>query len=899
MQSISPLIKKYKLTTKQFGVFYLQVGWKKYHDDINQISDTYYKKIESLIKKSDEVELTKKIKNQIIKKQPPEVNLKYAKVEWNTNLQDDFLVGMWFGETSTQNKDESTSKIWKAWNKNNTLTSQKKEETALNPFTNWFGNATVIRSEPRNINKKPFVSRSKDNEKQLWWYTKSFEKKETTKNTNQNYKSQLWEQKWNRWNIGFQKTNYKPKENEINKWNKNTSSQWYWSQDTSKESWIAKPVYTNHISNYQKKDISDTKQKPESKFMHKWIKIDYTKSGSTKITGNMWFINKWKIENNNVVPATIKKIKEAKSSDTLVKKTEVIISDHITVKEFSEKIGVTVAEIIKKLLANKIIWGINTSLDFDTVSLIANEFGVNCARQSNSIDVDDIIGGNIQKLLESDKDSIYAITRPPIVTVMGHVDHGKTKLLDYIRKTNIISWEAWGITQSIWASQIIHNNQKITFIDTPWHELFTSLRSRGAKITDVCIIVVAADDWIKPQTIEAIAHAKDSGAPIIIAITKIDKWIDNTDLIKSQMSEQNIVPEDRWWSTPIVKVSSVTGQGIEELLNQIVFQVEVLDLKYDPTKAWLWVILESQKDAKQWVVANAIIMSWSLNIGDVFVVHDMIGKVKRLVDSHGKNVTKVSWWDPVKVYGMSQIPEPGRILEVVVSEKIAQQRVSQIISSSPKESSVLSSLLTKIAHGDQVQLKLILKADWFWSLEALKYSMSTITMPENIQIKIVHSDVGNFSDSDLELAKASDSIMLWFNLDINTAIKKKVDQMKLTIKSFRIIYEILDYVEQLALGMVKHEAQEVYIGKLNVLWVFYRKGAEMIIGGRVIDGDIRNNSFFKIRRWEEEIGWWKVTSLQKGQESVDKIGTGYECGMKVKVDKKIEPGDQLEYFVME
>lgn len=321
------------------------------------------------------------------------------------------------------------------------------------------------------------------------------------------------------------------------------------------------------------------------------------------------------------------------------------------------------------MLANKILGGINTSLDFDTVSLIAAEFDVLCTKQVGAIDVKDIVGGNIQKLMESDKDSTHAITRPPIITVMGHVDHGKTKLLDYIRKTNIMSGEAWGITQSIGASQIVHNGQKITFIDTPGHQLFTSLRSRGAKLTDVCIIVIAADDGVKPQTIEAISHAKDSGAPIIVAITKIDKWVDNTELIKSQMVEHELIPEDRWGSVPIVKVSAVTGQGIDQLLDQILFQVEVLDLKYDPSKSGLWVVLESTKDAKQGVMTTAIIMSGTIRVGDVFVVHNIVGKIKRMIDSHGKNTHSASWWDPVKIYGMSQVPEPGRILEVVENEK--------------------------------------------------------------------------------------------------------------------------------------------------------------------------------------------------------------------------------------
>ena len=918
MQSISSLLKKYKITIKEFAVLYVQIVGKAYQDNVNQISDTYYKRIESLLKQQSPKPAKKSTKSSSVEKSPKKseksafspakklpkdtknsIQANSVKTIQAVDLQDDFLAWLWFDVVSsktvsvkptdsTPTKKSKTSKKTKndlsdTSSHSSTADPVVSDTTLLNPFSSGFGNAMVVRSDPA----KPHFTQAPHR----WSSQKSQSRPTTSPYTRPNPNTRPNTRPKQRWNIEFLQTNYKSKEHQTKEYKRI-------SPEPPKPDIVPKiqdrfvPKTSDHQSGSQ-----------TSRFAHKWIKIDYSKSGTTKISNNFTIQQgKYRHPSSKSVilkTQTPKTTKEAKTSDTLVKKTEVIIGDSITVKEFSEKIGIPVADIIKKMLANKILGGINTSLDFDTVSLIAAEFDVLCTKQVGAIDVKDIVGGNIQKLMESDKDSTHAITRPPIITVMGHVDHGKTKLLDYIRKTNIMSGEAWGITQSIGASQIVHNGQKITFIDTPGHQLFTSLRSRGAKLTDVCIIVIAADDGVKPQTIEAISHAKDSGAPIIVAITKIDKWVDNTELIKSQMVEHELIPEDRWGSVPIVKVSAVTGQGIDQLLDQILFQVEVLDLKYDPSKSGLWVVLESTKDAKQGVMTTAIIMSGTIRVGDVFVVHNIVGKIKRMIDSHGKNTHSASWWDPVKIYGMSQVPEPGRILEVVENEKIAHHRVNQIMASLSKESSNLQSLLTRIAQWDNVQLKLILKADGFGSLEALKYSMTTIPMPENIQIKIVHSDVGNFSDSDIELAKAADAIMLWFNLDLNANLKKKADQMKLTMRSFHIIYEIMDYVEQLALGMVKHEAKEVYVGKLDVLQVFFRKWSEMIIWGRVVDGEIRNGAFFKTWRNEQEFGSGKVTSLQKWQESVSTIGTGYECGMKVKVDKKIEAGDQLEYFVME
>lgn len=604
-------------------------------------------------------------------------------------------------------------------------------------------------------------------------------------------------------------------------------------------------------------------------------------------------------------PAAPKVVKEAWVSGNLVKKQEIIIGDSITVKEFSEKMGVQLPELIKKFLQNKIMVNINSSIDFDTANIIGEEFGVKVKKEATNISVEDVMEGNISAILEADKEAEHKMKRPPVVTIMGHVDHGKTKLLDYLRKTNVVSGEAGGITQSIGASQILHNGEKITFIDTPWHELFTSLRARGAKITNIVIIVIAADDGIKQQTIEAINHAKDANVPIIVAITKIDKGMGNIDMIKWQLAEHGLTVEDRGGNVPVVPVSAMTGQGIDDLLETITLHAEMLELQYDPSRNGVGVVLEATKDSKQWVLTTLLLLTGKLNVGDIIMVHNTYGKVKKMLDRTGKETKHVEGGDPVMILGLSEVPEAWRVAEVTANERDAQAKIAKIVEKERANQwdNALAQLMSKIQSGDTVQLNIIVKADSFGSLEAAKYAIQSITPPENLSIKIVHADVGNFGESDLSLAQASGAIMLGFNTSINAALAKKAEQMKLTMKNYEIIYEMTDYIENILKGMVVVEEKEVYLGKLNVLGVFYKKEKDMIIGGKVIDGEIRNGASFRIMRGEGEEAeiytQGKVISLKREQENVDKVAVGYECGMKVRVGKKIAEGDILEFYVME
>jgi translation initiation factor IF-2 len=590
-----------------------------------------------------------------------------------------------------------------------------------------------------------------------------------------------------------------------------------------------------------------------------------------------------------------------KVSNTLTLKEEIILPEQITVKEFSEKLWVPIGELIKKFIANKMMLSLNSTIDFDTASLISEEFGVKVNKEKAKIEMQDVLEWNLELIIEADKTSEFKQVRPPIVTVMWHVDHGKTTLLDYIRSTQITNKEQWGITQSIGGSQIVVNHKKITFIDTPGHELFTSLRARGSKITDIVIIVIAADDGIMLQTVEAINHAKMANVPIIVAITKIDKWVDNSDRIKTQMSEHGLTPEEWGWDVPIIKVSGKTGQWVDELLEMVLLYAEMKELVCDPQRMGVGVVLEAHKDTQKWVIANMIVMTGTIHVGDILWIHNTYGRIKKIYDWKGKELKKATGWDPIMVLGMQDVPEPGRLVEEVKSDKVARERIAHVveIETQEKHQSLAATLMNRINQWDKVMINLVVRADSWGSLEALKYSVSSLEMPENIELRIVHSDIGNFSESDLDLARASGSLMIGFNNTITMNLKKKAEQHKLVLKSFDIIYELTDYLSEFAKGKVVIELKEVEIGKLETLAIFFRKGSDTIMWGKVTQGEIRNGAHFRIMRSEEEILSGKITSLQKDQTSVDKLGAGHECGMKVKIGKKIEVGDVLELFVME
>lgn len=619
-------------------------------------------------------------------------------------------------------------------------------------------------------------------------------------------------------------------------------------------------------------------------------------------------------KSKEVIVQKPKIIKEAAVSDSLVKKENIIIKDIISVKEFSEKSWIPFSQILKFMLTNKIMGGINTALDFDTVSLIALEFGVNVVKEQQTLDLDKVMAGDLNAILEQDKTAENTLSRAPIVTVMGHVDHGKTSLLDYLRKTTVAGGESGGITQSIGASKIKYNGNDITFIDTPGHELFTNLRSRGAKVTNIVVIVIAADDGLKPQTIESINHAKEAGVPIIIALTKIDKPDTKIEQIKSDVGNYGLIPEDWGGDVPLIGVSSKTGEGMDKLLEQILFQSEVLDLKYDPKRSAVGVIIDAHKDAKQGILTSIIVLTGTLKVGDIVVVHNTSGKIRKMINSAGQAIRVASGGEPVQILGINQVPEPGRVIEVVANEKEAHRRIDGINDSMEKSSvSTLWSFLEQMKKNDGAVLKIVCKANGPSSLEAMKQALTNIPLPKNVSFKIIHSGLGDISESDIGLAQVSEGIVLGYNVICSALLKKRAENAKVSVKLFDIIYALTDYIEQVMKDMVEKEYREVERGKLEVLGVFFRKDKTMIIGGKVIEGKVGNGMKFRVENLEkapeteqaeegehiEKVISGEITSLQRESNSVKEVSEGYECGMKIRVSKKITEGMILTFYEME
>jgi len=594
--------------------------------------------------------------------------------------------------------------------------------------------------------------------------------------------------------------------------------------------------------------------------------------------------------------------KIATTSANLIKKVEIYINDKITVKEFSEKMWVPLPELMKKLIQNKIMTSITASLDFDTAALIASEFGIIVKKYDNKVDVQTFMSGDLQAILDMDKDAEHLLPRPPIVTVMGHVDHGKTSLLDYLRNTVVAEGEAWGITQSIWASVVDYNSKKICFIDTPGHELFTSLRARWAKLTNIAIIVVAADDSVMPQTIESIGHAKESGVPIIVAITKIDKPGKNIEIIKQDLAKYGLTPEDRWGDTPMIGISSKTGQGIPELLEAVLLQAEMLDLKYNPDRSAVGVVVDAHKDPKQGVVSTIIVMTGTLKIWDIVVAYNTTGKIRRMQNWKGQSITKATWWEPVQVLGITELPDPGRIVEVVKNEKEAHAKISLIQEQVSKTAGdwIVKQFISQLQSGTfGAELKLILKSDGSSSLEALQQAVNGIQLPKNVTMKVIQANVWQFTESDLWLAQASWALLLGFNISMNAILKKKADAMKIEMKNFDIIYELTDYLNKLLLGMVEIEQHEVMFAKLEVLAIFFTKNKDMTVWWKVIFWKLHGKPKFTVMRGEDILCTGHVVSLHKNKDEVKEVGEGDQCGIKVTTGKKIEVWDVIEFYEMQ
>ena len=595
-----------------------------------------------------------------------------------------------------------------------------------------------------------------------------------------------------------------------------------------------------------------------------------------------------------------KLIKKKKEVQTVIapKITHAVLtSREITIKELSEKIGKPVAEIVKKCMLLGIMATINSTIDFDTCELICSDFGITLElKLDKSFE---------EKLMDSaqEDDEKDLVKRPPVVTVMGHVDHGKTSLLDAFRKTNVVSGEAGGITQKIGAYQITFNNEKITFIDTPGHAAFTAMRARGAEVTDIAILVVAADDGIMPQTVEAINHIKAAKVPMIVAINKMDKPEANPDRVKQQLTEYGILPEEWGGDAICVPISAKTGMGLEELKKMILLVAEMEDLKANPNKKATGVVIEAELDKSRGPVATVLVQNGTLKIGDSIICGITYGKVKAMFDENGKPVKKAPPSTPVAVMGFNEVPSSGDQVFAVddsLSKQVINERINKIKAERAKQTSGVSAddFMSRIHEGSLKNLNIIIKADTQGSVEALKNSLEAIRN-EEVKVVTIHSGAGAISESDLILAQTTGATVIAFNIKTPAKTKQLADSLKVEIIESKIIYEVVDIITKMSKGMMTVKYEEKYIGTAEIRAVFKLSSAGKIAGSYVTDGKIVRNAIAKIKRNGEIVCETSVESLRIVKDEKAEVAKGFECGVKFKDNFDIQEGDVVEYFVKE
>lgn len=570
------------------------------------------------------------------------------------------------------------------------------------------------------------------------------------------------------------------------------------------------------------------------------------------------------------------------------------LPETIAVKDLASKMSYTAAEVVKKLFMMGVMATINQEIDFDTAALVASEFGVTCEELPPEVDPTEI------PEIEDDPKSLKL--RPPVVTVMGHVDHGKTSLLDCIRNTHVQTHEAGGITQHIGAYQVNCKGKKIVFLDTPGHEAFTAMRARGAQITDIAILVVAADDGVMPQTIEAIHHAKSAGVPIIVAINKIDKPGANPDRVKQELMEQGLVPEEYGGDTIMVPVSAKKQIGIDDLLEMVLLVAEVKELKANPNRDARGVIVEAKLDKGRGPVATVLVQNGTLRIGDSVVCGTTYGKVRAMVNDRGENVKKAGPSVPVEILGLNDVPEAGDILAVLEEKQarsIAEARIERQRNNLIKSKKVsLDDLFHQIQEGDIKDLNIVIKADVQGSVEALSSSLLKLNKNDEVRVSIVHSGVGAVNESDVMLAAASNALIIAFNVRPDANARKLADTENIDIRTYRVIYDAINDVKDAMSGMLKPKYKEVVQGRVEIRQVMKFSKA-LVAGSYVLEGKICNNSKIRIIRDNIEIFDGEIDSLRRFKDEVKEVNAGYECGISIVDFRDFKEGDIIEAYTME
>jgi translation initiation factor IF-2 len=576
----------------------------------------------------------------------------------------------------------------------------------------------------------------------------------------------------------------------------------------------------------------------------------------------------------------------------------------ITVRELAGLLDTSAVQVIKILMSNGVMASINQTIDFDTAAVVATELGFEPQLEQEEEVVEEVGEMPLWRRVILTEDPKNLTPRPPVITILGHVDHGKTTLLDAIRNTDVAGGEVGGITQHIGAYQITHNGRALTFLDTPGHAAFSSMRARGAQGADIVVLVVAADDGVQPQTREAANHAKAAQVPIIVALNKIDKADANQDRVKRQLSEIGLQPDEWEGNTFVMPVSAKSRIGLEDLIETILLVADNLTIKANPKGQCIGTVVEARLEKGRGPLATMLVQNGTLKVGDVVVAGEAVGKIKAMFDQRQKRVTKAPPSTPVVVMGLSTLPEAGDLFQVVPSEKegritVAERKAEREAKKNVKRAT-LEELFDRYKSGEAKELRLILKADVQGSLEPITNELDKLSKQQkDISVKVLHAETGNITESDIMLAAASNAVVMGFDVGIDQGARRAADAEGVSIRLYNIIYRMVEDVEKALKGLLEPELVERVIGKAAVLAVFKVSKGGTAAGCRILDGEIRRNASVRLIRVGEEVITTEVSSIRREKEDVREAREGMECGITFKNFEEFEVGDLIECFVME
>jgi translation initiation factor IF-2 len=582
----------------------------------------------------------------------------------------------------------------------------------------------------------------------------------------------------------------------------------------------------------------------------------------------------------------------------------VVLPKQISVRELATLLEVSIVDLMRALVNMGTMASINTTIDFDAASLVATELGIETKPEEEAAPPVEDTEAEIAPLkpeLWTEEDSSKLKPRPPVITILGHVDHGKTSLLDAIRTTNVTAREAGGITQHIGAYQIEYNGRKVTFLDTPGHEAFTAMRARGAQITDVAILVVAADDGVQPQTIEAISHVKAAGVPIVVALNKMDKADANPDQVKAQLAEHNVTIEEYGGDTPLVPVSARTKMGLDDLVETVLLVADVAELTANPDRPAIGRVVEAHLDTKRGPVATVLVQTGTLERGDLVVAGTTYGKVRAMTDDKGKPVGRAEPSRPVEILGLPGVPEAGDVFRAVADEKTAKALVvanarDRAGAGAAEKPATLDEMFAQVKEGKAKELKLVLKADVQGSLEAIKGALAKIPQ-EEVGLQVIHDAVGDITESDLTLAAASSAVVVGFNTKMEAPAKRVADQTNVDVRQYKVIYELLDDVQKALTGMLEPVMVETVIGHAEVRQIF-TAGKTTIAGCGVLDGVMRRGVQARLLRGGEVAHDGHIESLRRVKDDMREVAAGLECGIVLETND-IQVGDVIEAYTVQ